>query len=221
MGAFIERGVDLSDGRAVDSAGRVGVRGRPSSGANVGVPFLKFPLDAVAIDGVEKADPFDDFANRLLNTRRVGDRVGKFDVARLDRADENRPILRRIVDQVHGVEGFHMREHFVDVGDPEANVSRPANVVRLAGGDLLPAGRAVKRDQFQKQILGPTQWNLQKTNAHIDGFRVFQKTGRPREPHIPEVPQGLLNARIEESLIKACRLFEIGHNDIDVAQRIK
>jgi hypothetical protein len=31
----------------------------------------------------------------------------------------------------------------------------------------------------------------------------------------------LLDARIEERLIKACRLFEIGHNDIDVSQRIK
>src|SRR6266566_5852978 len=182
MGAFMERGVNLPDGRVVDPAGRGGVRGRPSSGADVGVSFLELPLDGVAVDGVEKADPFDDFANRLLGARRVGTRAGKFDGARLDRADEKRPVLGRIVDQVHGVEGFHLREHFVDVCDSEANVPRPADVVCLPGRYLLPAGRTVKREQFQKQILGPAKWNLQETNAHIDGFRVFQKTGRPREP---------------------------------------
>lgn len=114
-----------------------------------------------------------------------------------------------------------MREHFVDVCDPEANVPRPADVVRLPGRDLLLAGRTVKREQFQKQILRPAKWDLQETNAHVDGFRVFQKTGRPRKPQILEVWKGLLDARIEERLIKACRLFEIGHHDIDVSQRIK
>ena len=58
IGAFMERGVDLPDGRVVDPAGRGGVRGRPSSGANVGMTFLELALDAVAVDGVEKADPF-------------------------------------------------------------------------------------------------------------------------------------------------------------------
>src|SRR4030088_1439583 len=76
MGAFMERGVDLPDGRVVDPTGRGGVRGRPSSGANVGVSFLELPLDAAAVDGVEKADPFDDFANRLLGARRVGSAPG-------------------------------------------------------------------------------------------------------------------------------------------------
>jgi hypothetical protein len=70
-----------------------------------------------------------------------------------------------------------------------------------------PAGRGGVRD-------------LQETNAHIDGFRVFQKTSRPCEPNILEVRKCLLDARIEERLIEACRLFEIGHNDIDVSQRI-
>ena len=28
--------------------------------------FLKLPLDAIAVDGVKKADRFDDFANRFL-----------------------------------------------------------------------------------------------------------------------------------------------------------
>src|SRR6266404_4195648 len=76
MGAFMEGGVDLPDARVVDPAGRGGVRGRPSSGANVGVSLLELPLDAVAVDGVEKADPLDDFANRLLGARRIGIHAG-------------------------------------------------------------------------------------------------------------------------------------------------
>jgi hypothetical protein len=95
-----------------------------------------------------------------------------------------------------------MREHFVDVCDPEANVPRPADIVRLPGHDLLPAGRIVKGEQFQKQILRSAKRNLQETNAHIDGFRILQKTGRPRESRILEVRKGLLNARIKERFIK-------------------
>ena len=57
-------------GGVADPAGRGGVRGRPSAGANVGVAFLELPLDAVAIDGVEKANPLDNFANRLPGARR-------------------------------------------------------------------------------------------------------------------------------------------------------
>ena len=122
---------------------------------------------------------------------------------------------------MHAVDGFHMREHFVDVGDPEANVPRPADVVRLPGRDLLPAGRTVKREQLKKQIVRAPKRKLQETNAYIDGFRVFQKAGRPRKPHILEVRKGLLDARIEERLIESCRLFQIGHHDVDVSQGIK
>ena len=56
MGAFIERRLNLADG-IVDPGGRSGVRGRPSAGINVGVSFFELPLDAVAVDGVKKADP--------------------------------------------------------------------------------------------------------------------------------------------------------------------
>ena len=157
MGAFMERGVDSARWAVVDLAGRA----RSSRGPNAGVSFLELPLDAVAVDSVEKADPFDDFANRLLGARRAGVRAGKFDGARLDRADEKRPVLGRIVDQMHTVEGFHMREHLVDVCHPEAYVPRAADVVRFPGRDLLPAGRTVKREQFQIQILRTNKRNLQ------------------------------------------------------------
>jgi hypothetical protein len=108
-------------------------------------------------------------------------------------------------------------EHFVDVCDPEANVPRPAHVVRLLERDLLPARGTVKSEQFQKQIRGPAKGNLQETNAHVDGFRVLQKTGRSREPLILEVPKGLLDTGIKERVIEACRLLEIGNDDIDVS----
>jgi hypothetical protein len=42
-----------------------------SRGANVSMSLLKLPLDAVAVDRVKKADPLDDFANRLPNLRAV------------------------------------------------------------------------------------------------------------------------------------------------------
>ena len=73
----------------------------------------------------------------------------------------------------------------------------------------------------KKQIRGPAKRNLQETNAHVDGFWILQKTGRPREPLILEVPKGLLDTGIEERVIEACRFFEIGNDDIDVSQRIK
>ena len=66
------------------------------------------------------------------------------DRARLDRGDEVWPILGRLIDQMDASDGFHMGEHFVDLGDPEANMPRPAHVVRLPGHNLLPAGRMVK-----------------------------------------------------------------------------
>jgi hypothetical protein len=43
---------------------------------------------------------------------------------------------RTVVGVHRGVHGFHMREHFVDVCHPEANVPRSADVVRLPGRDL-------------------------------------------------------------------------------------
>ena len=206
----MERGVDCQMGRVIDPAGHGGVRGRPSCGANVSVSFLELPLDpAVAIDGIKKKQlhltisqiaslapavlgfaPGSSMARGLIGLMKYGRYLGES------------------LDQVHAVDGFHMREHFVDVGDPEANVPRPADIVRLPGGDFLPAGRIVKREQFQKQFLRLAKRNLQETNAHIDGVGILQKTRQsPRKPHILEVRKGLLNTRIEERLIEARHLL--------------
>jgi hypothetical protein len=145
MGAFIERGVDLADGRVVDPAGAAEVADGLHPVPMSACPSSNSPLNTVAVDRVEKADPFDDFGNRFPGARGVAVRAGKFDGARLDRADEIRPVLRRLVDQMHAVDGFHMREHFVDIGDAEANVPRPADVVRLVKQIGLRRSRQLPR----------------------------------------------------------------------------
>jgi len=75
-----------------------------------------------------------------------------------------------------------MREHFVDVSDPQANVPRPAHVVGPSRRDLLPPRRVMKDEQFQKQILRPAKRNLEKANTHIYGFRLRQKPADRANP---------------------------------------
>ncbi len=84
MSAFIECGLDLPD-EVVDPVARNSRRSL--RGANVGVSFLELPLDAVTVDGVEKADPFDDLGNLLLSLCGVAVCAGKFNGTRVDRPE--------------------------------------------------------------------------------------------------------------------------------------
>ena len=63
---------------------------------------------------------------------------------------------------MHAIDGFHMREHFVDVGDPQANMPRPADVVRSSGEISCRPRRVMKDKQLQKQILRSLKGTLRK-----------------------------------------------------------
>jgi hypothetical protein len=82
---------------------------------------------------------------------------------------------------------------------------------RHASGCPLHLGQSCSRECFLEPRPGPSP-----ASAHAE--RPSTNSSRLR---LLEVPKGLLDTGIEECVIEVCRFFEIGHDDIDVSQRIK
>ena len=110
---------------------------------------------------------------------------------------------------------------------PETCASKSSSIwLHQFGSASRAAGRIVKYEQLQKQILRPTKTYLQKANADIDGFRAI----KPRAIELPgadPTPRSAKEAICE--IVKGIRFFyaidrygiewefEEGHADIGTA----